>query len=137
MTDTRVSETTIVWPTFRYRDARAAIRFLTEAFGFEEVAVYPGETDGIVAHAELRWPGGGGIMLGSGGDERVGALPSMSSVYIVTQDPDALHDRALRAGAEIVRPLRDEEYGSRGFSARDPEGVIWSFGTYGGAAATE
>jgi uncharacterized glyoxalase superfamily protein PhnB len=53
----------------------------------------------------------------------------------VTQGIDALHDRARRAGAEIVRPLRDEEYGSRAVNARDPEGVIWSFGTCGGVAA--
>ena len=137
MTDTRVGEGTIIWPTFRYRDAPAAIRFLKEAFGFEEVAVYPGETDDAVAHAELRWPGGGGIMLGSHRDDDPGWLPGAGSVYIVTQDVDALHDRAQRAGAKIVRPLRNEDYGSRGFTARDPEGAIWSFGTYGGVAASD
>ena len=51
---------------------------------------------------------------------------------MVTDQPDALHDRAVAAGATIVRGLRDEEYGSRGFSATDPEGNLWSFGTYAG-----
>jgi uncharacterized glyoxalase superfamily protein PhnB len=105
------------------------------AYSWEEAAVYPGDEPGTVAHAELHCPGGGGIMLGSHGDDGQGPPPGRGSVYIVTQGIDALHDRARRAGAEIVRPLRDEEYGSRAFTARDPEGVIWSFGTCGGVAA--
>ena len=54
------------------------------------------------------------------------------SVYVVTDEPDALYDRARAAGAVVFAPLRDEDYGSRGFSVTDPEGNIWSFGTYGG-----
>ncbi len=46
--------------------------------------------------------------------------------------PDALFERATAAGAEVVRGLEDEDYGSRGFSVRDPEGNLWSFGTYRG-----
>ena len=57
----------MVWPTLRARDARGLIRFLVEAFGFEEVVVYGDADDGQVAHAELLWPVGGGIMLGSAG----------------------------------------------------------------------
>jgi uncharacterized glyoxalase superfamily protein PhnB len=52
------------------------------------------------------------------------------SVYVVVEDADAHHARAVAAGAEIVLPLRDQDYGSRDYSARDPEGNIWSFGTY-------
>ena len=49
--------------------------------------------------------------------------------------PSLLQDRGLvPAGAEIVAPLVDEDYGSRGFSVADPEGNIWSFGTYDGEA---
>jgi uncharacterized glyoxalase superfamily protein PhnB len=51
-------------------------------------------------------------------------------LYLVVSDPDAHHARAVEAGAEVVIPLRDEEYGSRGYSALDPEGNVWSFGTY-------
>jgi uncharacterized glyoxalase superfamily protein PhnB len=63
---TKTSErTATVWPTLRYADARTAIRFLVEAFGFEEVCSYAGADESTVTHAELRWPQGGGIMLGS------------------------------------------------------------------------
>ncbi|WP_019929229.1 VOC family protein [Nocardia sp. BMG111209] len=123
---------TALWPSFVYRDAPAAIAFLQNAFGFVERARY-GDGD-TVDHAELSWPAGGGIMLGS---VREGMAldqlpPGTGSVYIVIDDPDALYARAKAAGATITRELRDEDYGSRGFTCRDPEGVYWSFGTYAG-----
>jgi uncharacterized glyoxalase superfamily protein PhnB len=123
-----------VWPTLVYSDAKAAIRFLVEAFGFTESLVVEGEGDGVVDHAQLLWPEGGGIMLGSAGrDEVFTQRPTGSgSTYVVTDEPDKLHARAAEAGAELVRDLQDEEYGSRGFSVRDPEANIWSFGTYRG-----
>jgi uncharacterized glyoxalase superfamily protein PhnB len=127
---------TSVWPILTYRDGRAAIAFLGKAFGFEERAVYARDDDAsVIEHAELRWPRGGGIMLGSAGkdDSPFGRRqPGNDSVYIVCDDPDALFDRATGAGAEVMRGLRDEEYGSRGFTVRDPEGNLWSFGTYTG-----
>jgi uncharacterized glyoxalase superfamily protein PhnB len=52
---------------------------------------------------------------------------------VVCTDLDGLCERAVGAGATVVRELRDEDYGSRGFSVRDPEGNLWSFGTYSGA----
>ncbi|NMM83384.1 glyoxalase [Rhodococcus sp. SRB_17] len=121
-----------IWPTLMYADAREAIRFLVSAFGFVEKAVY-GDGD-VVDHAQLDWPGGGGIMLGSPReDSAISGLPvGVGSVYIVVGDADALHDRAVDAGATITQGLRDEDYGSRGFTCRDPEGVYWSFGTYAG-----
>ena len=61
------------------------------------------------------------------------ARPASPRRYVVTDEPDALYERRMAAGAELVQGLRDEEYGSRGFSVRDPEGNIWSFGTYRGA----
>jgi uncharacterized glyoxalase superfamily protein PhnB len=51
-------------------------------------------------------------------------------VYVVVEDPDTLHDRAKAAGAEIVSGLSDQDYGSRDFAAADPEGNVFSFGTY-------
>ena len=57
---------THIWPTLVYNDARSAIRFLTDAFGFVESLVVAGESDDtIIEHAQLRWPEGGGVMLGS------------------------------------------------------------------------
>ena len=130
-----VSGGPVVWPTTRCKDTRALIDFLVAAFGFEERFTVPGEGGKGIIHAQIRWPGGGGVMLG---DDEVGdadrlALPSGPiSVYVVTDEPDAIHDRAVAAGATIVRNLTDEEYGSRGFSAADLEGNVWSFGTYAG-----
>jgi uncharacterized glyoxalase superfamily protein PhnB len=121
-----------IYPTLRYRDAPAAIEFLERAFGFERAAVY--EEDGIVHHAELRL-GNGGVMLGSetraeDDSDQLQWPVGGSSVYVIIDDPEARYERAKEAGAEIVRELRDEDYGSRGFTARDPEGNLWSFGTY-------
>ena len=124
-----------VWPTLVYGDAHAAIRFLVDVFGFEETLVVPGEAAGVVEHAQLRWPEGGGVMLGTADREGnpVSRRPTGSgSVYVVTDEPDRLFERATAAGVELVRELRDEDYGSRGFSVRDPEGNLWSFGTYRG-----
>jgi uncharacterized glyoxalase superfamily protein PhnB len=125
-----------VWPILTYRDARAGIAFLKEAFGFEERALYAREDDdSVIEHSELRWPLGGGVMLGTAGkdDSAFGRrAPGNDCVYVVCDDPDALFERATRAGADVIRGLVDEDYGSRGFSVRDPEGNLWSFGTYSG-----
>jgi uncharacterized glyoxalase superfamily protein PhnB len=125
-----------VWPTLRADDARALIRFLVDAFGFEEVVSYS-EGD-RVDHAQLAWPLGGGIMLGSaagrGDDDKWAIRPGSTGCYVVADDIDALHERAAKAGAEIIREPFDTDYGSRDFMARDPEGNLWSFGTYRGAA---
>jgi len=125
-----------VWPVLTYRDAPAAIEFLTTAFGFEPRGVYTRDDDpSVVEHAELRWPEGGGVMFGTAGkdDGPFGSrVPGNDSVYVVCDDPDALFTRATAAGATVVRGLADEDYGSRGFTVRDPEGNLWSFGTYAG-----
>ena len=129
-----MSETKI-WPGLRYDDAHTAIRFLIDAFGFEQVALYENQDKTMVDHCELRWPGGGGVMLGSAArvESAISGLPpGTGSVYVVTDDPDGLFKRSTDAGATVVQGLRDEDYGSRGFTVRDPEGVYWSFGTYGG-----
>lgn len=126
----------MVWPIISYRDARAGIAFLVEAFGFEERAAYARDDDpSVVEHAELRWPLGGGIMLGMAGkdDSAFGRrTPGNDAVYVVCDDPDGLFARATAAGAEVVQALQDEDYGSRGFTVRDPQGHLWSFGTYRG-----
>ena len=125
--------TTHIWPALRYSDARPAIRHLVDVLGFVEKAAY-GEGD-RVDHAELSWPEGGGVMLGSASREgsAIDQLPAgVGSVYVVTQDPDAVHRRVVAAGWRMPQDLREEDYGSRGFTCRDPEGVHWSFGTYAG-----
>jgi uncharacterized glyoxalase superfamily protein PhnB len=120
-----------VWPSLGARDARALITFLVDAFGFEETVCHS-EGD-QVHHAELAWPPGGGIMLGSSsGESPMGLKPGTFHAYAVTDDPDVLFARAVSNGAEVVRELTDQEYGSREFAVRDPEGNHWSFGTYRG-----
>lgn len=126
-----------VWPAFRAHDARALIRFLVDVLGFEETVVH---ADGdVVAHAELAWPEGGGVMLGSvreAPDDPWPAVPGTAACYVVTADPAGVHDRAVAAGAEIVRALHTTDYGSRDVAIRDPEGNLWQFGTYAGEPRT-
>jgi uncharacterized glyoxalase superfamily protein PhnB len=126
-----------VWPALRARDARALIKFLVEAFGFEETVVY-GDGD-LVHHAQLTWPPGGGIMLGSvrepGAEDSWPQRPGSFAAYVVTDEPDALFARATAAGATVLRELHETDYGSRDFAVRDPEGNLWSFGTYRGEPA--
>ncbi|MFJ5551527.1 VOC family protein [Streptomyces sp. NPDC093225] len=121
-----------VCPTLLYNDAKAAVRLLTEAFGFTRVAVYEAD-DGTVMHAELAY-GTGVVMLGSKGrggvfDTAMGDA-GPTGVYVVVEDVDAHHKRAVEHGVEILMEPTDQEYGSRDYMARDGEGNIWSFGTY-------
>ena len=120
-----------IFPALRYRNARAAIDWLSKAFGFEATLVVDNPGDSV-AHAELKL-GDDWVMLGSesdGTDERLPHKAGGSSVYVVVPDPDAHHERARSAGAEIVFEPYDTDYGSREYTARDPEGNFWSFGTY-------
>ena len=123
-------------PTLKYKNAPAMIDWLGRAFGFEKHAVYAdGDT---VHHAELTL-GGGMIMLGSAKDDAFGKMqvppagPDATvtqGAYIIVPDADAHHTRAVAAGARVVRELKTEDYGGRGYSCRDPEGQLWNFGTY-------
>ena len=137
MTDhTKTTPATVI-PTMRYSDAAAAIAWLCEAFGFEKHLVVPGE-DGAIVHAQLVF-GNGMIMLGSAGASEFDDLQKppralggtvSQSPYIIVDDVDGHHARAVAAGAEIVMALRDEDYGGREYSCRDPEGHVWNFGSY-------
>jgi uncharacterized glyoxalase superfamily protein PhnB len=127
-----------VIPCLRYADPKAAIRFLTEAFGFVEKLVVPGP-DGGVVHAELTYGEGGTrglLMLGPADrtffDMRlpVQAGGVTDCIYVVVEDVDAHCARAREAGAEILEGPLDRDYGSREYVARDPGGHLWDFGTY-------
>ncbi|RJK96064.1 VOC family protein [Vallicoccus soli] len=120
-----------VWPALRAQDAPGMIRFLV-GLGFEETARH-GE-GGRVDHAQLDWPEGGGVMLGSvreDPDDAWPAPPGSAAVYVVTADPDAVAERARGLGAAVRGPV-EQDYGSREVAVRDPEGGLWSFGTYAG-----
>src|SRR5262249_54720780 len=122
--------------TMRYDDAGGMIEWLGKAFGFERHFVVPGD-NGTIAHAQLVF-GSGMIMLGTARDDEWGGVVktiravggTTGAVYVVVVDCDAHCARAKAAGAEILYGPRDTDYGSREYAARDPEGHIWSFGTY-------
>jgi uncharacterized glyoxalase superfamily protein PhnB len=121
----------------RYRDAPAAIAWLCDTFGFEAQLVVRNE-DGSIAHAQLAF-GNGMIMLGSAFDTEYGRLlkqPSETggfvtqSAYLVVNNADLVYGRVLEGGGKILLDIKDEDYGGRGFTCSDPEGHVWSIGTY-------
>jgi uncharacterized glyoxalase superfamily protein PhnB len=121
-------------PYFSYRDAAAALDWLETAFGFERTQDFRDDA-GTVVHAELRL-GDGRVMLGSGDppsrdpgreDE---TSPRAHGVYAVVEDVDAAYARAAAAGAPVVYPPEDTEFGTRRFRVLDVEGYEWSFGSY-------
>jgi len=116
-----------VFPSLVYDDTNAALGFLTAAFGAERHAAYGG--DGTIHHAELRF-GNGIVMFGSSRPDAPATRGGGGGIYVVVIDPDAHCARAREAGAEILREPFDTDYGSRDYSAKDPEGNVWHFGTY-------
>jgi uncharacterized glyoxalase superfamily protein PhnB len=116
-----------IYASMRYHDARAAIGWLERAFGFECRVAYDG-ADGTVGHAELRY-GAGVVMLGNWRGEDDHRRPGEGWAYVAVEDLGAHHRQAVQAGAEIVDGPQTQDYG-RFYSARDPEGNLWSFGTY-------
>ncbi len=125
-----------IMPCLTYREAPAAVEFLCNAFGFAKKMVVEGE-GGSIAHAELTL-GNAMVMLGSHKGTDYGSLVKTpreagtctQTIYLIVPDPDAHHDRARAAGAEIVLPLATKDYGGRDYTCRDPEGHVWTFGTY-------
>jgi uncharacterized glyoxalase superfamily protein PhnB len=110
-----------IYPALRYADPDAALEWLSRAFGFQEHAVYRSD-GGKVQHAEMSL-GPGMIMFGEG-------TPEKATIYVAVEDADAHYERAKAAGAEITREIEDTFYDSREYSCKDPEGHVWSFGTY-------
>ena len=125
-----------VIPYIRYQDPKAMIDWLEQAFGFKKHAVHEDDS-GTVVHAEVTF-GSGMFMLGAvrEHDPDGARTPRQldgkmtGGMYVIVDDPDAHYERARAAGAEIMREVTDQDYGSRDYAARDPEGHAWSFGTY-------
>lgn len=124
---------TNIWPGLTYDDALAARAWL-RGIGFDEGILVEGDGDGEVVHSEMLWPDGGRVMVHSTckQDTTFSTPRGSGSVYVVVTDPDAVYARAQELGARLVREMREEDYGSKGFSVADPEGNTWSFGTYAG-----
>jgi uncharacterized glyoxalase superfamily protein PhnB len=127
-----------VIPGLRYRNAKAMIDWLCEAFGFEKKAVYAGP-DGVVMHSELTF-GNGMIMIGSVSSgtptsalmkqpDEIGGAETQAP-YLIVSDCGDVYAKAKVAGATIVIDLKEMDYGGKAFSCRDPEGHLWHFGTF-------
>jgi uncharacterized glyoxalase superfamily protein PhnB len=133
MTRTGEIEAPRIYPTMRCKDAEAMIKWLKNVLGFTEYVVY--RDGGVIQHAELAY-GSSILMLGQARDDdyskMVGDLGGRrtDAIYVAVSDPDAQHARVKAAGAKIEMELHDTHYGSRDFACRDPEGNLWSFGTY-------
>lgn len=122
-----------LWQSLAFRDAGAMIEWLT-AIGFTENAIYRDEQDpSTVVHAEYLWPRGGGIMFGTYADlPDWPKKPGTGAAYLVCDDCDDVFARAVSAGASVLREPADQDYGGRSAAVQDPEGNIWSMGTYPG-----
>jgi uncharacterized glyoxalase superfamily protein PhnB len=130
-----------VIPCLRYANAPAAIDFLCDAFGFSRHAIHPDEADPTIIHHAQLVLGDGMVMLGSVKDMEGESLYTWSTardlggitgcIYVVVADPDAHCLHARNAGAVVVdEPHDNPGYPGRGYTALDPEGNVWSFGSY-------
>ena len=127
-----------VIPGLRYRDAHAAIEWLCSVLGFERRLVAPHGEDKI-AHAQLTL-GGGMVMLGSMRDdehghhvvasEPEGKLTQAAYIVVSESDIEALYEHVKAKDARIVMELEEQPYGGSLFAVRDPEGQLWSIGSY-------
>lgn len=124
-------------PCLRYRDVATAIDWLCRAFGFNCQRQYRDEQLGVT-HAQLAF-GNGMLMVGPVVESEYGRQlrqpdeiggASTQGIYVVVNSADALYAQAKAAGAQVVVELKDEDHGGRGFTCRDVEGHLWSFGTY-------
>jgi len=131
MAKTSSMEAPRLYPTLRCGNAEAMIRWLKDVLGFKERVIYRG--DGVVHHAELML-GSSILMLGQSRDDeygkQVGKGSKTDAIYAAIDDVDALHAKVKASGVKIETELHNTNYGSRDFACRDPEGNLWSFGTY-------
>lgn len=126
-----------VWAVVAYNDPMAGIAFVTDVLGFQEYVLVR-DPDGRVVHSEYRWPEGGIVQIaGADPDNPFTPEPGQDGgVYVVTRDPHAVWERCQRAAVTVLRPPSEPHYdpGGMGFSIRDIEGNVWSFGSYAGGA---
>jgi uncharacterized glyoxalase superfamily protein PhnB len=132
-----VMENSIIIPTLRYKDAAKAIDWLCSTFGFKNHLVIPGDK-GTIVHAQLILQNSM-IMLSTKSDteydQYVKSPKEVNGVntqcpYIIIEQIDEHYLHSKNSGAEIVTELRDEEYGGKVYSCKDPEGYLWNFGSY-------
>lgn len=124
---------TFLFHSLAYRDARAAMDYLAQGLGFELAGSYAGEGDqASIVHAQMNWPGGGGIMFGTSAADGVVGVAQAYLVVATDDDVARVHARAVAHGFTTVREPAEMDYGGRGSTVRDPEGNQWSLGSYRG-----
>jgi uncharacterized glyoxalase superfamily protein PhnB len=117
-----------------YRDPKAALQWLVEAFGFEVTMAIEGPPESPeMCHYELSCQGRGRIMLGAEWDDWVSSpagVGGKNTQRVHVQLPDGLDqhcESARAAGAIIAAEPEDQFYGDRSYRAIDPEGHRWTF----------
>lgn len=137
---TEQNKTSMVVPTLRYVDAREAIDWLCNAFGFREHLVV--EHEGEIVHSELVHGDGAGAMIMVASHQPDNPFSAMmtppdsldgintTSICMVVQDVRSHYEQAVAAGAKIELDLEDKEYGGSGYTCRDFAGHIWSVGDF-------
>ena len=120
-----------VYPYLRVRDAGRALDFYKQAFGAEELFRLT-EPGGRIGHAEIKI-GGTTLMLADEypemnivGPQTLGG--TSFSIHLHVDNADAWIERAVTAGATVLRPAADAFYGERSGSVRDPFGHEWLLG---------
>ena len=120
-----------VYPYLRVHDTGEAIRFYTRAFGAQELFRLT-EPSGRIGHAEIKI-GPATLMLsdeypesGIRGPRSLGG--TTFAIHLHVEDVDKAFERAVGAGAAVVRPLTDQFYGERSGTVRDPFGHEWLLG---------
>jgi PhnB protein len=119
-----------VTPRLVVGDGAAAIDFYVRAFGAEEIGERFSGPDGELIHAEVRI-GDSVVMITEDSDgapaRSPDALGGAVSAIMATywEDVDAVWERAVAAGGEVIYPLADQFYGERGSRLRDPFGQQW------------
>jgi uncharacterized glyoxalase superfamily protein PhnB len=131
------SSTAKVVTAIRYRDIERAADWLQAAFGFERRAGVPGD-DGRAAMVQLTYGDHLIMLLPVGGSEldtimrqpdEIGGAATQSC-YLVVADVERHHNHAKATGAGIVSALKAVDKGGYGYTCRDLEGHLWSFGSY-------
>jgi PhnB protein len=120
-------------PYLIVRGGAAAIDFYKKAFGAVELFRMP-MPDGKLGHAEIKI-GNSVIMLADEAPERGATAPDPKTGYAVgfmvyVEKVDAVFDQAVKAGAKVIMPVKNQFYGDRSGTVADPFGHKWTIGTH-------
>jgi PhnB protein len=123
-----------VTPYMIAADGPALLEFAKQAFGAEETFRAVGSAGGL--HAEVRI-GDSMLMVGGGLPHlEFHATTNTHAIHLYVPDCDAVYERALQAGATSIDEPKDQEYGERSASVKDPAGNYWYIATHRGKIYT-